>query len=79
MTAMLERVLGWQRLQRLRQAVGMKPQPKACCRDVSNLGAPVQQTPGKDDLVYRQCRACGCRHFELTVDAGHLGVKGLST
>ena len=44
-----------------------------CCRDEKNLSETVQE---RKDLVYRRCGVCGCRHFELTVDPGELGVQG---
>lgn len=73
---MLEQVLGWSRTQRLRQAFGLKPQPKPCCRDESNLGAPERVHPDRADATFRRCRVCSCRHFTLEVDPGKLGVIG---
>jgi hypothetical protein len=45
---------------------------KPCCQVAENLEAQTV----KPDLVVKVCRACGCRHFELTVDPGQLGLKG---
>lgn len=44
---------------------------KACCTDPQNLRA----TTPRPDLTVRTCIVCGARHFELTVDPGHLGVE----
>ena len=38
---------------------------KECCRYEENLGPVVQE---RNDLRYRKCSVCGCRHFELAVD-----------
>lgn len=61
----------WMFLNRLRGLVGLKPLPKSCCRDQKNLH--VIEEVG--DRVTRRCRVCKCRHFELTVDPGRLGVQ----
>jgi hypothetical protein len=45
---------------------------KECCRKEENLVAH-QERP---DLIIRRCKVCGCRHFELSVDVGRLGLKG---
>jgi hypothetical protein len=46
---------------------------KECCRDEKNLGPVVQE---RKDLTYRRCQVCQCRHFELTVEPGRLGLRG---
>ena len=46
---------------------------KDCCKVEENLGPAVQERP---DLVYRHCKVCQCRHFELTLDPGKLGLQG---
>ena len=46
---------------------------KDCCKDPANLGAPLQE---RLDLEVRICQVCGCRHFELTVDPGRIGLRG---
>jgi hypothetical protein len=35
---------------------------KDCCRQDENLGAPERYN-GRDDLTFRRCRVCQCRHF----------------
>lgn len=35
---------------------------KECCRIPANLSAPVL-FEGRDDLTFRRCAVCGCRHF----------------
>jgi hypothetical protein len=46
---------------------------KECCKQEDNLGPVVQE---REDLIYRRCRVCQCRHFELTVDPLRLGIHG---
>lgn len=46
---------------------------KACCKEENNL--EVQES-GRADLVLRVCKVCKCRHFELTLDKGNIGLKG---
>jgi hypothetical protein len=48
-------------------------QLKACCRDDANLG-PVEAV--SNDVTFRRCAVCGCRHFEALADPGHFGVRG---
>ena len=49
-------------------------QRKECCRDPQNLQpAPEFEKPG---LSVRRCKVCGCRHFELSVEPGKLGLLG---
>lgn len=45
---------------------------KDCCKQLENL-VPHQERP---DLMINICKVCGCRHFELTVDPGKLGLSG---
>lgn len=45
---------------------------KECCGQLENL-EPHQETP---DLLINVCKICGCRHFELTVDSGKMGLIG---
>ena len=47
---------------------------KECCKQPENL-KPYQVRP---DLAVNKCQVCGCRHFELTVDPGKLGLRGAS-
>jgi hypothetical protein len=46
---------------------------KECCRNPENL--EVQQGD-KSDLTIQKCKVCGCRHFELSVDPGYIGLFG---
>lgn len=46
---------------------------KACCLDEKNLEI---RPSGKEDLVLKVCKVCNCRHFELTLDKGKIGVQG---
>ena len=48
----------------------------SCCKVESNL---IEQESGKEDLVLLICKICNRRHFELTIDPGHIGVKIAST
>ncbi len=48
-------------------------QRKECCRKEENL-IPSQERP---DLIIKICRICHCRHFEVTLDPGKLGVTGI--
>ena len=47
---------------------------KDCCKVEKNLGPVVQHS---EDLTYRRCQVCGCRHFELSVDPLHLNFTGV--
>ena len=44
---------------------------KSCCQNPANLTLIEQRA----DIEVRRCSICQCRHFELTVDAGSLGLK----
>ena len=46
---------------------------KECCKNQKNLEI---KDSGKSDLVLMVCKVCSCRHFELTLDKGKLGVVG---
>jgi hypothetical protein len=48
--------------------------PNECCNDPANCDV----TEPAEGLVCEQCRVCGCRHFELTVDPAELGLLGSS-
>ena len=48
---------------------------KDCCKDEKNL---VLQPSDKPELEIRKCSVCGCRHFELTVDPGVIGLEGIA-
>lgn len=47
---------------------------KTCCEQESNLKAEKLS----EDLVVKTCQVCECRHFELTVDPGQIGITGAS-
>lgn len=49
-------------------------QRKECCKQPENL----KRHEERPDLVVNKCQVCGCRHFELTVDPGKLGLRGTS-
>jgi hypothetical protein len=54
-----------------------KIEAKACCQDNDNLEVVERravQGSAPADLVVRKCKVCGCRHFELTIDPGKLGL-----
>jgi hypothetical protein len=48
--------------------------PNECCND------PEQREEKRlgDSVVVSVCKVCGCRHFELAVDPGSLGLRGAS-
>lgn len=48
---------------------------KACCAKESNLKLVPT---GRPDVLMKTCKVCNCRHIELTVDPGVLGVVGAS-
>ena len=45
---------------------------KECCQQQENLEVAEQ----RDNLIIRQCKVCLCRHFELSVDPGIIGLQG---
>lgn len=47
---------------------------KECCQKEENLEL---QPKDKADLIIWKCKICGCRHFELTIDPGRIGLKGI--
>lgn len=47
---------------------------KECCQKIENR---EPQPSDKPDLTIFKCKFCGCRHFELSVDPGNLGIKGV--
>lgn len=51
---------------------------KDCCADLNNRGETDEsdQPSPMGDLTISTCQVCGCRHFELTVDPGKLGLLG---
>jgi hypothetical protein len=48
------------------------PGVKDCCKQEVNL---VLTRISLDEVV-NKCQVCGCRHFELTVDPGVIGIRG---
>lgn len=46
---------------------------KDCCKLSENLETK-QERP---DLRIDTCKQCGSRHFELTADAGEIGIVGI--
>ena len=46
---------------------------KECCR----LGENLEYLHVSEDMgqVVTRCKVCGCRHFEINADPGHLGVR----
>lgn len=55
---------------------------KPCCKELANRreGAgprnDAEIATARDDLTVSYCIVCECRHFEVEVEAGLLGVKG---
>ena len=47
---------------------------KECCQRSENLEL---QSSDKADLTILKCKICGCRHFELQIDPGKFGLKGV--
>lgn len=46
---------------------------KECCMIAENL---VSQNE-RPDLIISVCKVCNCRHFEVTLAAGSLGLKSV--
>lgn len=44
-----------------------------CCQKSDNL---EKQPSDKPELRILKCKICGCRHFELSVDPGIIGLEG---
>ena len=52
----------------------MAEKPNACCNQSENLRPHAEaERPG---LTAVKCSICGCRHFELDVDPGMIGLEG---
>ncbi len=47
-----------------------------CCAVPENLELRPDHPDTRPGLEVRVCRACGRRHFELTLDAGAIGLRG---
>lgn len=45
---------------------------KDCCKVQENLYIDEQ----RPDLVVYRCKLCDCRHFELSVSPGKIGLQG---
>lgn len=45
---------------------------KECCSQPKNL----TETQERPDLTVQVCQVCGCRHFELTINPGKIGIQG---
>lgn len=45
---------------------------KDCCKDEKNLYIDEQ----RPDLIVYRCKRCCCRHFELSVSPGKIGLQG---
>jgi len=63
----------WKFANRIRWWFGWQLQPRRCCKRGENLGPIVQDRP---DLIYRRCKVCNSRHFELTASAGEFRTQG---
>jgi hypothetical protein len=48
---------------------------KECCQNPENLEVQPSEKP---ELIIRKCSVCGCRHFELSMDPGIIGLKGVN-
>jgi hypothetical protein len=48
---------------------------KPCCEDLTKREVVPSDQP---DVTITRCTVCGCRHFELSVDPGALGVTGMA-
>lgn len=44
---------------------------KDCCKDLTKR----EERRESEDLMVSVCQACGCRHFELTVDPAVIGIR----
>lgn len=49
-----------------------------CCENLANRapGSGPRGGEEQEGLTITHCLVCGCRHFELTVDLGMVGVAG---
>jgi len=48
---------------------------KKCCQNPNNLHVAERKPNG---AVVKQCKECGCKHYEMEAEAGQLGVLGAS-
>ena len=46
---------------------------KECCQQAKNL---YEMPDDRKNIVVRKCKVCACRHIEITVEPGELGVFG---
>lgn len=46
---------------------------KLCCKKPENLSDLKRLS---EDIWYRQCRECGCKHYEATAEPGRLRFLG---
>lgn len=46
---------------------------KECCQNLDNLYEVPDDRP---KVKINKCRVCGCRHIEVVVEPGELGVFG---
>lgn len=49
-----------------------------CCEKLEDRVPYESEEELPPDVEVSVCSSCGCRHFELTVDPGRLGVTGKS-
>lgn len=49
---------------------------KDCCRPEAGNLEPSEKYQGRDDLTFRRCKVCGCRHFEANAEPGVIFAKG---
>lgn len=50
----------------------MKKRPHDCCNIESNI-EQIEDNKEKK-LKVERCKVCGCRHFKLTLEPGHMGM-----
>jgi hypothetical protein len=53
-------------------------QRKDCCRVPENLAPLALSDVDNPHLSAQRCAVCGCRHFELAVETGSLGLRGIA-
>jgi len=51
----------------------MADERKECCKKEENLKISPSNKP---ELFIRKCVVCGCRHFELSLELGVIGITG---
>lgn len=54
---------------------------KPCCENLENRAdgpgpRGLPEGPAPHDVTITHCTVCECRHFEVEVDAGVLGLEG---